>query len=100
RRGCSGPPIWSPCCCSGAKERGRLPPARRTWHAARGRGMAIAMIAARLMSWVGTVAIVYAILLLTYAAGCLIVLRLNRRIQAAKLQSRTTPPAQIRRDQR
>src|SRR5438552_1377654 len=58
------------------------------------------MIAERVISWAGTVAAVYAILLATYLATCLVVGRLNRRIAAAKLQRRDTPPAQIRRDQR
>ena len=58
------------------------------------------MIAERLISWAGTVATVYAMLLATYVASCLVVGRLNRRIAAAKIQSRETPPAQIRRDQR
>jgi lathosterol oxidase len=58
------------------------------------------MIADRLVSWVATVAVVYAILLAAYLAGCLVVERLNRRIAGAKLQPRATPPAQIRRDRR
>jgi sterol desaturase/sphingolipid hydroxylase (fatty acid hydroxylase superfamily) len=58
------------------------------------------MIAARLTSWALTVAAVYAILLATYVATCLIVLRLNRPLAAAKIQLRNTPPAQIRRDRR
>ena len=38
------------------------------------------MIADWLVSWVATVAVVYAILLAAYLAGCLVVERLNRRI--------------------
>src|SRR4051794_22216064 len=44
-----------------------------------------------------TVASVYAILAAIYVATCLIVMRLNRRIAAAKIQSRATTPGQIRR---
>jgi Delta7-sterol 5-desaturase len=58
------------------------------------------MIVERLISWVWTVAAVYAILLVTYVASCLVVGRLNRRIATAKIQSRETTPAQIRRDQK
>src|SRR5439155_13683453 len=58
------------------------------------------MIAGRLISWAETIAVVYAILLPSYVASCLVVGRLNRRIAAAKIQSRQTPAAQIRRDQR
>jgi hypothetical protein len=58
------------------------------------------MIAERLISWAETIAVVYAILLASYVASCLVVGRLNRRIAAAKIQSRQTPPSQIRRDQR
>src|SRR5690349_15246207 len=57
-------------------------------------------MAERLLSWAGTVAAVYAMLLATYLASCLVVGRLNRRIAAAKIQARQTPQAQIRRDQR
>src|SRR5712691_3898510 len=57
-------------------------------------------MAERVMSWAGTVATVYAILLATYLASCLVVMRLNRRLADAKIQSRETPPAQIRRDRR
>src|SRR5580765_7345392 len=53
-----------------------------------------------LMSWGLTVGAVYALLLATYAASCLVVGRLNRRLAAAKLQPRQTTPAQIRRDRR
>src|ERR1700693_5236421 len=52
------------------------------------------------ISWAGTVAAIYAILLITYLASCLVVDRLNRRIAAAKIQARETPPSQIRRDQK
>ena len=58
------------------------------------------MIGARLISWVETVAAIYAILLATYVASCLVVGRLNRRIAAAKIQSRETSPALVRRDQK
>src|SRR5438876_10528263 len=58
------------------------------------------MIAERLISWAETIAVVYAILLPSYVASCLVVSRLNRRIAAAKIQARQTPAAQIRRDQR
>jgi lathosterol oxidase len=58
------------------------------------------MIAEKLISWGETVAVVYAILLATYLASCLVVSRLNLGIAAAKIQSRETPPAQIRRDRR
>ncbi len=57
-------------------------------------------MAERLISWVGTVAAVYAILLATYLATCLIVDRLNRRVAGAKIQARATAPALIRRDRR
>ena len=46
------------------------------------------MIAERLVSWGGTVVAVYAILLASYVASCLVVERLNRRIAGAKLQAR------------
>jgi len=58
------------------------------------------MIAERIMSWAGTVFAVYAVLLATYLASCLVVTRLSARLAGAKIQSRDTPPAQIRRDQR
>jgi lathosterol oxidase len=51
-----------------------------------------------LLRWGLTVASVYAVLVATYMAACLIVAGLNRRIAAAKIQSRETPPARIRRD--
>jgi Delta7-sterol 5-desaturase len=54
----------------------------------------------KLISWAGTVAAIYALLLATYLATCLIVTRLNRPIAAAKIQARETAPQQIRRDQR
>src|SRR5216684_171608 len=57
-------------------------------------------MAEQAISWAATVAAVYAILLVTYLASCFVVSRLNRRIAAAKLQARQTPPAQIRRDQK
>src|SRR5690348_17026387 len=57
-------------------------------------------MAERVISWAGTVAAMYAILLSTYLASCVVVGRLNRRIATAKIQARQTPPAQIRRDQR
>src|SRR5437763_15926964 len=53
-----------------------------------------------LISWAATVAVVYAILLATYVATCLVVTQLNRRIAGAKIQARETPLPQIRRDQR
>ena len=40
-----------------------------------------------LISWAATVAAVYALLLATYAASCLVVGRLNRRLAAAKIQA-------------
>jgi sterol desaturase/sphingolipid hydroxylase (fatty acid hydroxylase superfamily) len=53
------------------------------------------------ISWAGTVAAIYAILLATYLATCLVVTRLNRRIADAKIQRRReTPLAQIRRDRK
>jgi len=58
------------------------------------------MIGERLISCAETIAVVYAILLPSYVASCLVVNRLSRRIAAAKIQSRQTPPSQIRRDQR
>jgi Delta7-sterol 5-desaturase len=58
------------------------------------------MMAERLISWAEAVTATYAILLAAYVASCLVVGRLNRRIAAAKLQSRQTPPAQIRRDRK
>ena len=45
-----------------------------------------------LLRWGLTVASVYAILVATYIAACLVVGRLNRRIAAAKIQPRETPP--------
>lgn len=58
------------------------------------------MIAERLISWAATVAAVYALLLTAFVATCLVVEALNRRLAAAKIQPRETPPEQIRRDQR
>jgi len=58
------------------------------------------MRAELLISWAATVAAVYAILLATYVATCVIVIWLNRGIAGAKIQARETSPAQIRRDQR
>jgi len=58
------------------------------------------MSASRLISWVETVAFVYALLLSIYLATCLLVTRLNRRHPALKLQPRETPSAQLRRDRR
>ena len=55
---------------------------------------------AELISCAETVALVYAILFATYLASCLVVSRLNRGIATAKIQSRDTSPAQIRRDRR
>jgi lathosterol oxidase len=52
------------------------------------------------ISWAGTVAAIYAILLATYLATCLVVTRLNRRLVEAKLQRRETPAALIRRDRK
>jgi Delta7-sterol 5-desaturase len=54
--------------------------------------------AERLLRWGLTVVSVYLLLVAVYVATCLIVTRLNRRIAAAKIQPRATPPAQIRRD--
>ena len=50
--------------------------------------------------WAATVGAVYAALLATYWASCVVVGRLNRRFAAAKIQGRATPPALIRRDRR
>src|ERR1700674_4695691 len=58
------------------------------------------MRAELLISWAATIAAVYAILLATYVATCVIVIWLNGRIAGAKIQARETSPAQIRRDQR
>jgi Delta7-sterol 5-desaturase len=55
-------------------------------------------MAERLLSWAATVAAVYAILLVAYVASGLVVTRLSRKLAAAKLQQRPTPPAQVRRD--
>jgi Delta7-sterol 5-desaturase len=52
----------------------------------------------RLISLALTVAAIYAILAATYVLSCLVVDRMNRRIASAKIQSRATPAAQIRRD--
>ena len=49
-------------------------------------------------SWVATVGAVYALLLATYWASCLVVGRLSRRLGAAKIQPRATSTALIRRD--
>lgn len=58
-------------------------------------------VSAQLTSWAETVIAVYAMLLASYAASCLVVTRLNRRLGGAKIQaSRETLPAQIRRDQK
>src|SRR4051794_2997238 len=57
-------------------------------------------MAERLISLALTVAAVYAILAATYLLSCLVVDRMNRRIASAKIQSRATPAAQIRRDRR
>src|SRR3981189_3123127 len=57
------------------------------------------MRAEQLLSWAATIAVVYAILLATYVATCLVITQLNRRIAGAKIQARETPPPQIRRDQ-
>jgi len=53
-----------------------------------------------LLDLAATVAAVYALLLATYVATCLVVERLNRRLTAAKIQPRQTPPALVRRDRR
>jgi lathosterol oxidase len=58
------------------------------------------MLFERLISWAETVVAVYAILVATYLATCLVVIRLNRRVAAAKIQARETAPALVRRDQR
>jgi len=52
------------------------------------------------ISWAGTVAAIYVILLATYLATCVVVTLLNRRLVEAKLQRRETPAALIRRDQK
>jgi sterol desaturase/sphingolipid hydroxylase (fatty acid hydroxylase superfamily) len=56
------------------------------------------MIVERLLSWAEIVAAIYAILLSTYLASCLVVDRLNRRLAGAKIQARETSPALARRD--
>lgn len=48
----------------------------------------------------GTIAGVYAVLVATYLASCLVVTRLNRGIEAAKIQARATTPVLVRRDRR
>src|ERR1041385_5734027 len=53
----------------------------------------------RAISWIATVAAVYAMLVATYVVTCFVVARLNRQIVAAKIQSRETPQHLIRRDQ-
>src|ERR1041384_159137 len=58
------------------------------------------MVLERAISWIATVAAVYAILVATYVATCFVVARLNRQIAAAKIQARETPRHLIRRDQR
>lgn len=58
------------------------------------------MIAEELALWAVTIVAVYALLVATYWATCHLVGRLNRRLPAAKIQARQTPPAQIRRDRR
>jgi lathosterol oxidase len=58
------------------------------------------MRADQAISWVGAVAATYAVLVVAYVAGCLVVGRLNRRIAAAKIQARQTSTSQIRRDRR
>ncbi len=55
-------------------------------------------MAERLISLALTVAAIYAVLATTYLLSCLVVGRLNRRIASAKIQSRATPAAQVRRD--
>jgi Delta7-sterol 5-desaturase len=57
-------------------------------------------MAERLISWIATVAVVYALLLAVYVVSCLVIGRLNRPLLAAKLQARETTPAQITRDRR
>lgn len=54
----------------------------------------------KLLSWAATVAAVYAILVATYVATCVVVTRLNRRIAPAKIQARETSEALIRRDRK
>ncbi|HEX3862142.1 MAG TPA: sterol desaturase family protein [Stellaceae bacterium] len=58
------------------------------------------MIAERLLSWVATVAAVYAIFVVTYVATCLVVERMSRNLVAAKLQARPTAASLIARDRR
>jgi lathosterol oxidase len=55
-------------------------------------------MAAGLISWAATVAAVYAMLLAAYVPSCLAIGRLSRKLAAAKLQPRATPPALVRRD--
>lgn len=60
----------------------------------------MALILEPAISLACTVAAVYAMLLATYTASCLVVGRLNRRLAAAKIQARETALAQISRDRR
>ena len=55
------------------------------------------MLVERLISWAETVVGVYAILLATYLATCIVVTGLNRRVAAAKIQARVTARALVRR---
>lgn len=54
----------------------------------------------KLTSLAATIAAVYALLLAVYFGSCLVIERLARRLAAAKIQARQTPPQQIRRDRR
>jgi len=58
------------------------------------------MLGERAISWAETVVGVYALLLATYFGTCLAVTALNRRLAAAKIQTRETTPALVRRDRR
>jgi sterol desaturase/sphingolipid hydroxylase (fatty acid hydroxylase superfamily) len=59
------------------------------------------MVIAPVLSLIETIVVVYAILLATYLAACLVVERLNRRIADAKIQrERITADTLVRRDRR
>ena len=53
-----------------------------------------------LIELVGAIGAVYLLLLAVYFGSCLIVERMSRPLAAAKIQTRQTPPEQVRRDRR
>ena len=53
-----------------------------------------------LLSLLATIAAVYAILVATYVATCLVAERMNRRLASVKIQPRETGAALVRRDRR